>query len=45
MSLREAACTVREIEELTGFTFFRNLDPGVAETVKGRMDYSDWPGL
>lgn len=45
MSLREAACTVREIEELTGFTFFRNLDPEVAETVKSRMDYADWPGL
>lgn len=44
-SLREAACTVREIEDLTGFTFFRNLDPEVAETVKGRMDYADWPGL
>lgn len=44
-SLREAACTVEEIEELTGFTFFRNLDPDVAREVKGSYDPGDWPGL
>ena len=44
-SLREAACTVEEIEKLTGFTFFRNLDPDVAREVKGSYDPGDWPGL
>ena len=44
-SLREAACTVEEIEKLTGFTFFRNLDPDVAREVKGSYDLGDWPGL
>ena len=43
--LREAACTVEEIEKLTGFTFFRNLDPDVAREVKGSYDPGDWPGL
>lgn len=43
--LRDAACTVKEIEEMTGFTFFRNLDPAVADVVKDRFDPSDWSGL
>ncbi len=46
MTLREAACTVREVEELTGFTFFGNLDPAVADEVKSREpDIAQWPGL
>ena len=36
------ACSVKEIETLTGFTFFRNLDPAVADEVKGNYNYSDW---
>ena len=39
---RDAACSVKEIETLTGFTFFRNLDPAVADEVKGNYNYSDW---
>lgn len=46
MKLIEAACTVKEVEELTGFTFFGNLDPAVADEVKSREpDIAQWPGL
>lgn len=45
MRLSEAACTVKEIEEQTGFTFFRNLDPGVADAVKNQKNITDWPGI
>ena len=46
MKLRDAACTVEEVEQLTGFTFFGNLDPAVAAEVKSREpDMSQWPGL
>lgn len=44
--LLDAACTVKEVEQLTGFTFFRNLDPAVADEVKSREpDATQWPGL
>ncbi len=46
MTLREAACTVEEVERLTGFTFFENLDPAVAAQVKSQEpDIALWPGL
>lgn len=46
MKLSEAACTVEEVEQLTGFTFFENLDPAVAAEVKSREpDTAQWPGL
>ena len=46
MKLRDAACTVEEVEQLTGFTFFGNLDPAVAAELKSREpDMSQWPGL
>lgn len=40
--LQDAACSVKKIEELTGFEFFRNLDPAVADAVKSNYNYSDW---
>ena len=44
--LLDAACTVAEVEQLTDFTFFRNLDPAVAAEVKSREpDATQWPGL
>lgn len=44
--LLDAACTVEEVERLTGFTFFQSLDPGVAAEVKSREpDIAQWPGL
>lgn len=45
MKLSEAACTVKEIEEQTGFKFFQNLDPAVADAVKEQKKISDWPGV
>ena len=33
------------IEELTGFKFFRNLDPAVADAVKSQKNLADWEGL
>ena len=44
-SIESAVRSVKEIEELTGFKFFRNLDPDVAREVKGSYDPGDWPGL
>ena len=40
-----AACTVEEIEEQTGFKFFQNLDPDVADAVKKQKNIADWPGI
>ena len=34
--------TMKEIEELTGFKFFRNLDPAVADAVKSQKNLADW---
>ncbi len=43
-SISEAACSVNEIEERTGFTFFGNLSEEAA-SVKGRYSLSDWSGF
>lgn len=42
---RDGVCSVKEIEELTGFKFFRNLDPAVADAVKSQKNPADWEGL
>ena len=34
-----------EIEEQTGFKFFQNLDPDVADAVKKQKNIADWPGI
>lgn len=38
----EAAVSVAEIEERSGFTFFRNIDPSIADEVKSRKNLDDW---
>ena len=38
----EAAVSVAEIEERSGFTFFRNIDPAIADEVKAQKNLSDW---
>lgn len=38
----EAAVSVAEIEERSGFTFFRNIDPAIADEVKSQKNLSDW---
>ena len=41
-SIESAVRSVKEIEELTGFKFFRNLDPAVADAVKSQKYLADW---
>lgn len=41
-SIESAVRMVKEIEELTGFKFFRNLDPAVADAVKSQKNLADW---
>ncbi len=41
-SISQAVTSVAEIEELSGFTFFRNLDPSIADEVKRQKNLSDW---
>lgn len=44
-SNKAAARSVKEIEQLTGFEFFRNLPEGIADQVKNNFNTSDWSGL
>lgn len=44
-SIESAVRSVKEIEELTGFKFFRNLDPAEADAVKSQKNLTDWEGL
>lgn len=41
-SIESVVRSVKEIEELTGFKFFRNLDPAVADAVKSQKNLADW---
>ena len=41
-SIESAVRSVKEIEELTGFKFLRNLDPAVADAVKSQKNLADW---
>ena len=41
-SIESAVRSVKEIEELTGFKFFRNLDPAMADAVKSQKNLADW---
>ena len=41
-SIESAVRSVKEIEELTGFKFFRNLDPAVADAVISQKNLADW---
>lgn len=41
-SIESAVRSVKEIEELTGFKFFRNFDPAVADAVKSQKNLADW---
>jgi endonuclease G len=42
VQLKDAAVSVSEIESRSGFTFFHNLDPKIAEEVKAQCNFSDW---
>jgi endonuclease G len=41
-SLKDAAVSVAEIEERSGFKFYRNLDPAIADKVKSQCNFSEW---
>ncbi len=41
-SIRDAAVSVAEIEKRTGFVFFRNLNPAIADEVKAQKNLRDW---
>lgn len=41
-SKSDAAVSVAEIERRTGFKFFRNLNPAIADKVKSQKNLSDW---
>jgi endonuclease G len=41
-SLKDAAISVAEIERRSGFSFYRNLDPEIADEVKSQKNFSAW---
>lgn len=41
-SIVEAVVSVSDIEQRSGFKFFRNLNPTIAEEVKSQKNLSDW---
>ena len=41
-SLSSAAVSVAEIERRSGFSFYRNLDPSIADKVKSQCNFSEW---
>ena len=41
-SIQSAAVSVADIERRSGFTFFRNLDPAIASSVKSQKNLKDW---
>ncbi len=41
-SIEAAAVSIAEIERRSGFEFFRELNPAIADAVKAQKSYSDW---
>ena len=41
-TMSSAAVSVAEIERRSGFTFFRNINPAIADKVKQQCNYNDW---
>ena len=41
-ALKNAAVSVAEIERRSGFKFYQNLDPAIAEEVKSQCNFSAW---
>ena len=41
-ALKDAAVSVAEIERRSGFSFYRNLDPAIADKVKSQKNFSEW---
>lgn len=43
--IQQHAVSIAEIEELAGFTFYRNLNPAIADKVKSTFNINDWNGF
>ena len=41
-ALKDVAVSVAEIEQRSGFSFYRNLDPKIADKVKSQCNFSEW---
>ena len=41
-AIEDAAVPIAEIEQLSGFEFFRNLNPAIADEVKQQKNLKDW---
>ena len=39
---KQAVVSIKEVEERSGFTFYQNLNPAVAESVKNQKNINDW---
>lgn len=39
---KEAVVSIKEIEQQSGFTFFRNINPSIADAVKSQKNIADW---
>lgn len=42
VSYQKAVVSIKEVEERSGFTFYQNLNPAVAESVKNQKNINDW---
>ena len=39
---KSAVVSIKEIEQRTGFTFYQNLNPAIADKVKSQKNINDW---
>lgn len=42
VSYQKAVVSIKEVEERSGFTFYQNLNPAIAESVKNQKNLNDW---
>ena len=42
VSYQKAVVSIKEVEERSGFTFYQNLNPAIAESVKNQKNINDW---
>ena len=42
VSYQKAVVSIKEVEERSGFTFYQNLNPSIAESVKNQKNINDW---
>ena len=42
VAYQKAVVSIKEVEERSGFTFYQNLNPAIAESVKNQKNINDW---